>query len=407
MGTGEAMPRCLSMLQRFKSSQVWRVAMTGGPCGGKTTALAALRERLPKHGVSVLVVPEFATMFFHGGAAFPVAGTPEHQLSWELSKMKAQMASEDAFRTIALSSGEPTVIVSDRGLMDSRAFVSDSQWSRLLELSGWDDEALRGRYDGVLHMVTTAIGAEQMYTQSNNKARRESVEEARDQDLLIRGCWLGHPGFRMVANRHDFAEKVRSVEDSVLALMGKPTRKVFKRSFVVEAPSEQCVSHLFDSPARSERGDGKVVEIDITSSFVRLPSDDSSTDVCLRKSVMCDSGITWCTMHSRSGDQDTRNHNTTSRGLTKNEYRLLLNEAESLAPSISMRQQCFVHENTNFKLDRVAHADGGSTYLLSLETSREGDEALMRIPVSIQVKQDASDMSLLQLSQANFFRSPR
>ena len=29
-------------------------------------------------------------------------------------------------------------------------------------MAGWDDEALRGRYDSVLHMVTTAIGAEEV-----------------------------------------------------------------------------------------------------------------------------------------------------------------------------------------------------------------------------------------------------
>jgi len=339
----------------------------------------------------VLVVPEFATMFFHGGAAFPVSGTEQHQLTWELSKMKAQMAAEDAFRSIAIASNQPTVIVSDRGLMDSRAFVSGEQWAKLLDMAGWDDEALRGRYDSVLHMVTTAIGAEECYTQANNKARRESVDEARQQDMLIRGCWLGHPGFRMVANRHDFDVKVRSVEDSLLGLIGKPTRGTSKRRFVVEAPQE---------PKRQHQN----VEIDVTTTFVKLPSDDATTDVCIRQSVMCESGITWCSMHSRTSPEGLKKPTTTSRGLTKNEYRLLLKEAETLGPPIQMKRQCFVHDDTNFTLDEVIHPDEDSTYLLCLETSREGDEALARVPSSFKIKKDATGISLLKLSQMNFFR---
>ena len=48
-------------------------------------------------------------------------------------------------------------------------------------------------------------------------------------------------------------------------------------------------------------------------------------------------------------------------------------------------RQCFVHDDTNFTLDAVMHPEGDSTYLLSLETSREGDEALARVPSSFQV----------------------
>ena len=69
------------MPSRFHPSTVWRVAITGGPCGGKTTALATLRERLPQHGVSVLVVPEFATMFFHGAVSKCLAGWGAHPVT--------------------------------------------------------------------------------------------------------------------------------------------------------------------------------------------------------------------------------------------------------------------------------------------------------------------------------------
>jgi len=36
------------------------------------------------------------------------------------------------------------------------------------------------RYDAVLHLTTAAKGAESFYTKSNNAARRETIEEARE-----------------------------------------------------------------------------------------------------------------------------------------------------------------------------------------------------------------------------------
>jgi hypothetical protein len=38
------------------------------------------------------------------------------------------------------------------------------------------------RYDGIIHMVTAAEGAEKFYASLNNEARYESIEEAREKD---------------------------------------------------------------------------------------------------------------------------------------------------------------------------------------------------------------------------------
>lgn len=45
-----------------------RICLTGGPCAGKTTALATLYKVLTQMGFKVLQVPEAATMLMKGGA---------------------------------------------------------------------------------------------------------------------------------------------------------------------------------------------------------------------------------------------------------------------------------------------------------------------------------------------------
>ena len=47
---------------------ITRICLTGGPCAGKTTALATLSVVLQQMGLKVLLVPEAATILMKGGA---------------------------------------------------------------------------------------------------------------------------------------------------------------------------------------------------------------------------------------------------------------------------------------------------------------------------------------------------
>ena len=47
---------------------ITRILITGGPCAGKTTVMAAISQDLTQLGYKVLVVPEAATLIMKGGA---------------------------------------------------------------------------------------------------------------------------------------------------------------------------------------------------------------------------------------------------------------------------------------------------------------------------------------------------
>jgi len=65
------------------------------------------------------------------------------------------------------------------------------------------------RYDGVLHMVTAADGAEDFYASLSNEARYESKEEAIDKDMKLRQAYMGHPQWTIINNGYqDFNAKI-------------------------------------------------------------------------------------------------------------------------------------------------------------------------------------------------------
>jgi thymidylate kinase len=47
---------------------IYKICFTGGPCAGKTTAIASLQNTLQERGYRVFCVPEAATMLMKGGA---------------------------------------------------------------------------------------------------------------------------------------------------------------------------------------------------------------------------------------------------------------------------------------------------------------------------------------------------
>ena len=108
--------------------------------------------------------------------------------------MKLQIALEDTFIEVAqLVKDQPVVVLIYRGLMDGSAYVSKENWQALLDDLGCNIVMIRDmRYDGVMHMVTAADGAEKFYASLNNEARYESVEEAIEKDKRLREAYMGH-----------------------------------------------------------------------------------------------------------------------------------------------------------------------------------------------------------------------
>mmetsp|Transcript_13819 Transcript_13819/g.17494 ORF Transcript_13819/g.17494 Transcript_13819/m.17494 type:complete len:171 (+) Transcript_13819:427-939(+) len=80
---------------------VTRILLTGGPCAGKTTALAAISQDLTQLGYKVLVVPEAATLIMKGGAMIvSSAFTAQQGLTFQKGLMRLQIALEESFLDI-------------------------------------------------------------------------------------------------------------------------------------------------------------------------------------------------------------------------------------------------------------------------------------------------------------------
>ena len=220
------------------TNKITKIVLTGGPCAGKTTAMAQIIEHFSSLGFQVFAIPEVPTMFSSAGINYL---THNKALFFEAEKstLNIQLALEDHFAKMAAQCSKPVLIVCDRGTMDISAYVSPEIWEALTEEMGTNTVKLRdARYEAILHMVTAAAGAEQFYTNENNKFRSEDVEMARELDRKVLSAWTGHPHLRVIGNHMDFDDKLRQVLNEISTVLGVPSPIEKEHKYIVEVTGD-------------------------------------------------------------------------------------------------------------------------------------------------------------------------
>ena len=103
--------------------QISKIVITGGPCGGKSTAMSWVQNAFTQKGYTVLFVPETATELIGGGVAPWTCGSNgEFQKCLFKLQLEKEKLFEQAARTMP---AEKVLIVCDRGAIDNKAYMTD------------------------------------------------------------------------------------------------------------------------------------------------------------------------------------------------------------------------------------------------------------------------------------------
>ena len=179
------------------------IALTGGPCAGKTTLLSKLESIGRIAGRKLLFVPEAATMLIARGSV-----TRGNVREFQSEVLRLQLQLEDAARQQANDAEEPCVIVCDRGTLDGAGYCSPLVFGEITTRFGKSAQDLARRYDLVVHLTSAALEAPAAYTISNNDARNETLDEAIAQEYRTREAWATHPNRIIVTSSEGFQAKL-------------------------------------------------------------------------------------------------------------------------------------------------------------------------------------------------------
>ncbi|MEI7480129.1 MAG: AAA family ATPase [bacterium] len=342
------------------------IAITGGPCSGKTTGLARLSQMLTDRGYKVLISPESATKLIQAG----MKPNELPQIVFQEEILLDIVAQEERLVSIAKhyrDLSQKVVILCDRGIMDGEAYAGPKNFKDLLARHGHDyGTVCNNRYHAVMHLRTAALGAEKYYTLANNKARYETAEKARLVDQGTLNAWTRHQHPRVIDNSTDFDGKLHRLFTEVCAVLGDPIPLEKEDKFLIKPFRKK------DVPT-----DIKCFESTITQTYLFSPVDNEERR--LRK--RCDrGGVSYYYTVKQDISKGVRLEK--EKSITANEYVALLEMRYPKISEIQKRRLCFFWKEQFFEID-IFEEPVSNLYLMEAERTEQAPD--LEIPPFVKV----------------------
>ncbi|MEQ1722980.1 MAG: ATP-binding protein [Pseudobdellovibrio sp.] len=187
--------------------KTFKVAITGGPSGGKTTLIEFLKKEF---GTQIKVVPEAASILYKGG--FPRIKSYDGYFHAQ----KAIYATQKEIEDLRCKTHPEALIVCDRGSLDSLAYWPDGE-AHFYDVFQTSREKEIARYDWVIHLDT----ATEPDYDTSNEIRTESFHEALSLNDKIKKSWEGHPQRIIITPDSDFFVKMKKATLVIEAILNK------------------------------------------------------------------------------------------------------------------------------------------------------------------------------------------
>lgn len=364
------------MAEEQRRRKVWKLVLTGGPCGGKTTGQTRLATFFENLGWKVYRVPETANILISGGVNFADLA-PDAAEKFQENLLKTMIHIENTFFDLANSSDRNCLVICDRGAMDASAFISREQWEHILARNGLDEVEIRdNRYNQVIHLVSAAKGAEQFYSIELQVSRTEGLEQARDRDTGAAQAWVGHPYVDVIDNSSDFESKIRTLISKVAWSIGidigdRLTRGSRKVKFVINGPLPG--DHEFPDRFR---------DFEVCHHYLQTSSRMMQSR--LRKRGRKGKWSYTHTIRKQVSGQMIE----VKTPLGHRDYSNLISQEDPNHFLVYKTRRCFLYHNQYFQLDiykEPCHERCKGLMLLETYTTLAGDEMKARMPTFLNI----------------------
>lgn len=196
-------------MQGVQMNMPVKIAITGGPSGGKTTLIEFLKKEF---GSKIKIVPEAASILYKGG--FPRVKSYDGFLHAQ----KAIFATQKEIEDLRCKSHPQALIVCDRGSLDALAYWPDTE-GHFFSTVNSNRARENARYTWVIHLDT----ATEPDYDTANEIRTESFQEALLLNEKIKKSWEGHPQRIIISPDTDFFAKMKKATLVIEAILNDKT----------------------------------------------------------------------------------------------------------------------------------------------------------------------------------------
>lgn len=241
--------------------KVVKVVLTGGPGGGKTSVLNAIKKMAEEDGkykniiklgdkkIKLITVPETATELISNGITPTEA---EKVYDFQEALFKIQRAKEENAMNVLKFGYDADIVlfIYDRGLLDGMAYLdTKGEFENILFSNGVQELELLDSYDLVIDLLSTAVCSPDKYSSESNQSRYEDKEWAKSVDERTTAMWVGHRNMRVFDSSVPLEEEVENVINYLTnyILSGKDNKK---ESFSIEYSDDAFLKYNDENSRR-------------------------------------------------------------------------------------------------------------------------------------------------------------
>lgn len=200
--------------------KVFKIVLTGAPCGGKTDCMRFIAEYFEKMGYRVICVNETAKELYDAGLAL----SNDHEATlFNYAFIELQKYKEDLYTNIAYGlKDEKVIVLFDRGILDVAVFMGYQSFEDYSNEQGVDVNTLLARYNAIIHLHTVAEYSFDVYNnRSTNPVRKEEAEKAFSMDKQYTELWSKFYEVKEVDACKSFEDKIDKIKHIILGIINK------------------------------------------------------------------------------------------------------------------------------------------------------------------------------------------
>lgn len=203
--------------------KIVKVVLTGGPGGGKTSVLNAIKNlaiteegykniiKLGDKKIKLVTISETATELISSGIPPTEAERiyDFQDILFEIQKSKE----ESSIKSLRFGYDADIILfLYDRGLLDGMAYLDKKgEFEDIMASKDVKELDILDKYDLVVDLLSTATCAPEKYGFESNEARFEDVEWAKSVDRKTSAAWVGHRNMKLFDSGVSLEEEVNNV----------------------------------------------------------------------------------------------------------------------------------------------------------------------------------------------------
>lgn len=203
--------------------KIVKVVLTGGPGGGKTSVLNAIKNlaiteegykniiKLGDKKIKLVTISETATELISSGITPTEAERiyDFQDILFEIQKSKE----ESSIKSLRFGYDADIILfLYDRGLLDGMAYLDKKgEFEDIMASKDVKELDILDKYDLVVDLLSTATCAPEKYGFESNEARFEDVEWAKSVDRKTSAAWVGHRNMKLFDSGVSLEEEVNNV----------------------------------------------------------------------------------------------------------------------------------------------------------------------------------------------------